>query len=246
MDDSQEDNVMRRTLATIAVAAVMLLTGILTAFAQQNVVYTVQGGDTLAAIAARFGTTQQAIINANGLTNPNTLFAGTLLTIPVPAAPPAQPAQPTSQFGTGGPVIVAPNNPAVSPTSTPVPVVVVAATPQFGTGGPVAGAPAGQTYTVRTGEGLFEIAVRFGTTAEAIAELNGITNINAIQAGQVLRLPAGSTAQVGTGGPVTNAAVRPFQYTVQPGEYVELLALRFGTTIEAISTANDLSNPGLV
>ncbi|MEL6149703.1 MAG: LysM domain-containing protein, partial [Chloroflexota bacterium] len=72
------------------------------------------------------------------------------------------------------------------------------------------------------------------------------TNINAIQAGQVLRLPAGSTEQFGTGGPVTNPAVRPFQYVVQPREYVELLALRFGTTVEAITTANDLDDPGVV
>ena len=44
--------------------------------------YTVQTGDTLSAIAARFGTTVDAISKANGITNPNEIGAGQSLTIP--------------------------------------------------------------------------------------------------------------------------------------------------------------------
>jgi hypothetical protein len=44
--------------------------------------YVVQSGDSLSAIASRFGTTVQAIINANGLKDPNTLSIGQLLIIP--------------------------------------------------------------------------------------------------------------------------------------------------------------------
>ncbi len=51
-----------------------------------NTTYVVQGGDTLFAIAARLGVSAQAIIAANGLTNPNLLFVGQQLIIPAPGA----------------------------------------------------------------------------------------------------------------------------------------------------------------
>jgi LysM repeat protein len=47
------------------------------------VTYIVQSGDTLNAIAARFGTTVQAIMDANGLTSDEILI-GQVLIIPVP------------------------------------------------------------------------------------------------------------------------------------------------------------------
>ncbi len=44
--------------------------------------YTVQRGDTLGAIARRFGTTFQAIARANNIANPNLIYPGQQLTIP--------------------------------------------------------------------------------------------------------------------------------------------------------------------
>ena len=46
--------------------------------------YVVQRGDTLAAIAARFGVTVQAIVAANGLSDPNHIETGQRLVIPRP------------------------------------------------------------------------------------------------------------------------------------------------------------------
>jgi LysM repeat protein len=45
------------------------------------------------------------------------------------------------------------------------------------------------TYTVRPGDTLSAIAARYGTTVQAIAELNGIENPSLIRVGQVLRIP---------------------------------------------------------
>lgn len=55
------------------------------------------------------------------------------------------------------------------------------------------------TYTVRTGDTLFKIAQRFGTTVERIAQANNISNTNLISVGQVLTIPEeGETGGAGT------------------------------------------------
>ena len=38
--------------------------------------YTVQSGDTLSSIAAKYGTSYQTIAQLNGLSNPNLIYAG--------------------------------------------------------------------------------------------------------------------------------------------------------------------------
>lgn len=45
--------------------------------------YTVKAGDTLSTIAAKYGTTYQAIANYNGIKNPNLIFVGQKIKIPV-------------------------------------------------------------------------------------------------------------------------------------------------------------------
>ncbi|MFV9511109.1 LysM peptidoglycan-binding domain-containing protein [Tepidibacillus sp. LV47] len=49
--------------------------------------YIVQPGDNLWSIAQRFGTTPEAIMRANGITNPNLIYVGQPLFIPVPPTP---------------------------------------------------------------------------------------------------------------------------------------------------------------
>ena len=44
--------------------------------------YTVQRGDTLSGIAAKFGTTWQELQRVNGIANPNMIYSGQVLTIP--------------------------------------------------------------------------------------------------------------------------------------------------------------------
>ena len=52
--------------------------------------YTVQSGDTLSGIAARYGTTWQHLADINGLADPNLIYPGQVLTVdggaPAPAA----------------------------------------------------------------------------------------------------------------------------------------------------------------
>ena len=62
-------------------------------------------------------------------------------------------------------------------TTAPVVVTVVVSTtlPEY--------------YEVQRGDTLTEIAVAFGLPVQAIMQLNGMTDPNAIQAGQILQLP---------------------------------------------------------
>ena len=48
--------------------------------------------------------------------------------------------------------------------------------------------PAVRTYTVRSGDNLSSIAARYGTTYQALAAKNGISNPNLIYPGQVLKI----------------------------------------------------------
>lgn len=63
-----------------------------------SVSYTVKSGDSLSAIASRYGTTVAAIAARNGISNPNLIYVGQKLTIPTsggsaPAPAPSAPAQ---------------------------------------------------------------------------------------------------------------------------------------------------------
>ena len=74
--------------------------------------------------------------------------------------------------------------------TVPVPVAIPqeSSTPATPGGNGGTTAPA-RTYTVRRGDTLSAIAVRYSTTVAAIAAANNITNPNSIQIGQLLTIP---------------------------------------------------------
>jgi LysM repeat protein len=88
---------------------------------------------------------------------------------------------------------------------------------------------------VQHGDTLYSIARRYGTTAAAIANANGIANINYIRVGQRLYIPGYSTG--GTSWPVDSS-----YYVVKAGDSLSVLARRFNTTVQAIARANGISN----
>jgi cell wall-associated NlpC family hydrolase len=69
------------------------------------------------------------------------------------------------------------------------------------------------TYTVRPGDTLWSIAVRFGTSVSELAAINDISNPNVIYAGQVLRLRG---APVTTSPPVSTSAPTSTHKTHSP------------------------------
>jgi GH25 family lysozyme M1 (1,4-beta-N-acetylmuramidase)/LysM repeat protein len=61
--------------------------------------------------------------------------------------------------------------------------------PAHGSGSGDGGTPSPRTYTVKAGDTLYAIAIKFGTTVAAIASANNISNPNQISVGQVLIIP---------------------------------------------------------
>ncbi|HMO53245.1 MAG TPA: polysaccharide deacetylase family protein, partial [Tepidiformaceae bacterium] len=85
-----------------------------------------------------------------------------------------------------------PGSPTTGATATPT---APAPTPTGETPATLTPTPPSGTfsYTIVRGDTLFSLARRFGTTVEAISALNGITDPNAIEVGDVIRIPTAGT-----------------------------------------------------
>jgi LysM repeat protein len=95
----------------------------------------------------------------------------------------------------------------------------------------------GSVYVVQPGDNLSSIAQRFGTTVNALLQLNPqITDPSLIYPGEQIVLPSGII-------PVTGGSV----YIVQPGDNLTIIAQRLGTTVSVLEQANpQITNPSLI
>ena len=156
--------------------------------------YTVQSGDTLSGIAAKFGTTYQKIAADNGIANPNIIHPGQVLKIyrgsnQSNSAPSYQTYTVKSgdtlsgigsKFGVSYQKIAADNNISNPNLIHPGQVLkIYTDQPQQ---------PVYETYIVKSGDTLSEIAQQLRTTVDKIARDNGINNVNLITIGQKLKI----------------------------------------------------------
>lgn len=89
------------------------------------------------------------------------------------------------------------------------------------------------TYTVRWGDTLAAIAWRFGTTLSQILALNpSIVNPSLIYAGQVLKIPTGTSTTPGTGVPITGTQISISSSSVKPGGTVTVSVWSFPANAE--------------
>ncbi|MEZ4861347.1 MAG: LysM peptidoglycan-binding domain-containing protein [Caldilineaceae bacterium] len=99
------------------------------------------------------------------------------------------------------------------------------------------------THTVQAGETLSEIAKAYGVPLTELMALNGITDADEIDAGQVLELPA--TIDSATDDPATATAATPTAlptYAVQTGETLSEIAQKFHLTLTRLMLFNGIRN----
>lgn len=88
------------------------------------------------------------------------------------------------------------------------------------------------SYTVRSGDTLSDIALRYKTSVTALARANSLGNPNFVLAGQKLSVPGG-----GGGGRT---------HEVRPGETLSDIAARYGVSISSLASANNIGDPNLI
>lgn len=195
---------------------------------------TLRPGETIYNLSRRFGVPVKEILRANAISDETSVQAGTKIVIPTYvysqkapiSAPDSHPrvAKASSSFGE------ARTERKPEPAPEPKREAVLPNTPKARDGHEVRSAgeagkltrqgnPAGATYTVASGDTLYEIARRHGTTTPALKEANGLSS-GLIRVGQVLAIPgagkssepADRTASMATGdngaGTATAAAAK--------------------------------------
>jgi LysM repeat protein len=159
--------------------------------------YVVKSGDSLGGIAYRHGVKVDAIRKANNLTS-DKLSVNQKLTIPgakkgATATPKAdaKKTEPLKVEAVKAPAEVKPveavTPPPVDTNTTVTPVTPAPADPAVTP--PVAPAANAQTYTVKEGEDLYAVAIRWGVSPSDLKALNNLTSTD-LKAGMVLQIPA--------------------------------------------------------
>lgn len=134
--------------------------------------------------------------------------------------------------------------PSARPPASPPQPAPEAAPPEAANDAP----PAGETYTVRRGDTLFQIARRVGRSVAELAAANAIRNPNLIFPGQVLVIAGEETAVAPppTPSPQPPPAAGDNTYTVRRGDTLYQIARRFGVSLPALIQANQIPNPRLI
>lgn len=114
---------------------------------------------------------------------------------------------------------------------------------------PATPATTAATYTVKSGDTLSRIAAQFKMSVAEIAALNQISNVNAINVGQVLKVN-GTTANTNTNTNQTNtskpAASNAASYTVQSGDTLSKIAASHQMSLSQLVALNGITNPNLI
>ncbi|QRO01830.1 LysM peptidoglycan-binding domain-containing protein [Archangium violaceum] len=94
-------------------------------------------------------------------------------------------------------------------------------------------------YRVRAGDTLYRIARRYNVTVEVLSLNNGISDINRIWAGQVLKIPQERQSP-------SSPPPKLLTHRVLAGETLSKIAQRNNVTVEALTQANGISDPNRI
>ncbi len=258
-----------RTVSTSLTATAALALVAAPAHAQD---YVVQQGDTVSAIAQGHGVSVSTIVATNKLDARATIFVGQHLTLPNGSTAQVATSAPKTyvvakgdtlwaiakSFHTSVAALQFANGMADSPLiriGEALSIPGGAGTSADGSATTSSTAPssttplstAAGTYVVQSGDTLWSIAKKFGTSVASVAQLNGVANPSLIRVNQPLTIPAGATAPVvSTTASISASQTLSSTHIVAKGDTLSSIASRFGTSVSAIASANALPNPSII
>ncbi|MGL5381302.1 LysM peptidoglycan-binding domain-containing protein, partial [Clostridium sp.] len=208
-----------------------------------NVIYyVVQPGDSLSEIASKYNTTVNSLIQLNNISNPNLIYPGQTLKVYSQNAPSSGGFNSTYVVQSGDTLseIAAKFNTTVNELASingisdpnliyPGEVLKVSSSSNSNS----SSSSYNNTYIVQSGDTLGGIAAKFGTTADYLAQINGISNPNLIFPGEVIKLSSSASTVSRT-------------YVVKSGDTLSEIAAKFGTTTTNLAQINGISDPNLI
>ena len=98
-----------------------------------------------------------------------------------------------------------------------------------------------ETYIVRKGDMLSQLAVDFDTTTAELVRLNNLSNPDVLYVGQELRVPAGrGGASKSTSYKSTPSVKKGGSYTIQKGDTLSGIAVAAGVSINDLRSLNNI------
>lgn len=236
-----------------------------------NGYYTVQSGDTLSGIALKFSTTSSKLAQLNSLSNPNLIYVGQRLLVNQSSDSNSSSSDQSSSATTNTEASAASYtvksgdtlsgiasqynmtvNQIVSLNQLSNPNLIYVGqvlklknsqtTNSSSSSSSTATTTAG-TYTVKAGDTLSAIASRYSTSSSTLASLNSLSNPNLIYVGQVLKVSSNASTSSSTGSSANSTVTTAASYTVKAGDTLSAIAAKYGTTYQALASANSISNP---
>ena len=236
-----------------------------------NGYYTVQSGDTLSGIALKFSTTSSKLAQLNSISNPNLIYVGQRLLVNQSSnsnsSSSGQSSSTTtntetssasytvksgdtlsgiaSQYNTTVNQIVSLNqlsNPNLIYVGQVLKLKNSQTTNSSSSSSSTAATTVG-TYTVKAGDTLSAIASRYSTSSSTLASLNSLSNPNLIYVGQVLKVSSNASTSSSTSSSANSTVTTAASYTVKSGDTLSAIAAKYGTTYQALASANSISNP---
>ena len=201
--------------------------------------YTVVSGDGLYAIARKTGTAIEDLLSLNGLSLNSTIYPGQVLTLSASSESSANEETTSAEESSS------------STQETPS-EESAASSEQAATGG---------TYTVVSGDGLYAIARKTGTSIEDLLSLNGLSLNSTIYPGQVLKLSANSeaataeestestteeTQEEATTPEETTPSTNAKMYYVHSGDSLYRIAHNHGISLSTLLEWNNLSVDSII